>query len=189
MKPACLAAIMTVSACAGSVCADDGLRAQVLQALASQPVKHFHFVQEKKLAVLNKPLITEGELTVNGNDAVHWQIQQPYQIRYDIEGDRIRETDAQGTRDIATGNNPLAAALNEAMAATFSGQWSAQEQIASVSALGIMGDWQLQIVPRNSELQKLVRSIVVHGSENHMQDVFIAESNGDSTHIRLQPLP
>lgn len=188
MKPV-LPVALAVLCCSGAASADDALREKVLKALASQPVKHFHFVQEKKLAVLNKPLITEGELTVNSNHAVSWQIQQPYSMRYDIEGNRIRETDAQGTRDIATGNNPLAAALNEAMSATFSGQWSAQQQVATVTADGTPANWQLQIVPRNVDLQKLVSHITVRGADSQMQQVSIAETNGDNTLIRLQALP
>mgnify|MGYP003559016704 FL=1 len=94
------------------VCADNNqLREQILANLAKQSQKHFHFVQEKKLAMLDKPLMTEGELLLDKDNTVTWDIQKPYTLRYILTSDTIREIDAQGERALQTGQNPIAAAM------------------------------------------------------------------------------
>jgi hypothetical protein len=170
------------------------LRDHVLASLAKQPQKHFYFVQEKKLAMLDKPLVTEGELLLSDNQqdknhTVTWDIQKPYALRYVLTRDTIREIDAQGERTLQVGQNPIAAALTQAMTATFSGQWKDTDTLASIAATGTAADWQLQVTPLSAELQPLIKTIAVAGSEGIISTVVISESNGDSTTIHLKTLP
>jgi len=169
---------------------------QVLAALSDHVDKHFYFRQEKKLAILKNPLITDGELFLkeseNPADAmVIWDIQHPYKIRYELQQDNIKEIDNNidnennGGRIIPSSSNPLAAALTEAMIAAFSGHWENKENLAIVQAEGSMNDWTLNITPRSSELQKLIKHIVLKGSNNMVKQVNILEQNNDSTTIYL----
>ena len=171
------------------VCADNNqLRDQILASLANQPQKHFHFVQEKKLSMLDKPLITEGELLLDKDNTVTWDIQKPYTLRYILTPDTIREIDAQGERTLQTGQNPIAAAMTEAMTSTFSGQWKDNASLATIAATGALNNWQLLITPQAAELQPLIKTLSVTGSEGVIASIVIAESNGDTTTIHLQPL-
>lgn len=172
---------------------DKPLREHVLASLAKQTQKHFYFVQEKKLAMLEKPLVTEGELQLDENPqnkshTVTWDIQKPYALRYVLTRDTIREIDAQGERTLQVGQNPIAAALTQAMTATFSGQWKDTDTLANIAATGTPADWQLQITPLAAELQPLIKTISVAGNEGIISSIVIAESNGDSTTIHLKTL-
>lgn len=173
----------------GSANADDALRDQVLRALSTQPQRHFSFVQEKKLAVLANPLITEGEMLIAGEHDITWDIRKPYVMRYEIHGEHVRETDENGTRVIAIGGNPLASALAEAMATAFSGHWRAQDSITDVHVEGSLQQWQIHITPRKDDFKKIIARIDAEGSAALIHSVKILESNGDSTLIRLQVLP
>lgn len=172
---------------------DKQLRDHVLASLAKQTHKHFYFVQEKKLAILDKPLVTEGELQLDENPqnkthTVTWDIQKPYALRYVLTRDTIREIDAQGERTLQVGQNPIAAALTQAMTSTFSGQWQDTDALANITASGTPADWQLQVTTLAAELQPLIKTISVTGAEGIISSIVIAESNGDSTSIHLQPL-
>jgi len=168
---------------------NSALQENILQLLVSQPQKKFHFVQEKKLAMLNKPLITEGELLLKEDNVVIWDIQKPYAIRYELHRNFIKETDANGERTISPGTNPLAAALTEAMMAIFSGHWENQENLAHLSADGTIAKWKLDVTPRSTDLQKLIQHITVDGSTNAITQINIIESNNDSTVIHLTAAP
>lgn len=173
---------------------DKPLRDHVLATLAAQTHKHFYFVQEKKLAMLDKPLVTEGELLLDENPhnkshTITWDIQKPYALRYVLTRDTIREIDAQGERTLQVGQNPIAAALTQAMTATFSGQWKDTGALANITATGTPTDWQLQVTPLAAELQPLIKTISVAGHEGIIASVVIAESNGDSTVIHLKNPP
>lgn len=182
-----IVAVLAITSSLASL-ADSGLRDSILASLAAQPQKHFSFVQEKKLAMLEKPLVTSGELLVSADRRVVWDIRQPYEMRYEISGNTIREIDANGERVIHAGGNPLAAALSEAMAAAFSGQWQGKEELATVTAEGTHANWILHVTPHSADLRKLVGNIDVHGSQQAITTVQISESNGDSTLIHLQTL-
>lgn len=164
------------------------LRDSILHQLAQQKNYHFHFVQEKKLAMLDKPLITEGELLLDDKQTVTWDIQKPFALRYVLTPTSIREIDAQGERSIQTGQNPLAAALTQAMTATFSGQWSDDNLLATVSATGDTKNWTLHITPRSKELQMLIQTMTVDGAQKTINTVTILESNGDRAVIHLRAL-
>jgi hypothetical protein len=166
---------------------DTHLRDQIMASLGKQTQKHFHFVQEKKLAILDKPLITEGELLLDKNNVVTWDIQKPYSLRYVLTPDTIREIDAQGERTLQTGQNPIAAALTQAMASTFSGQWQDKNELATIVATGTLDNWQLLITPQATELKPLIKTLSVTGSNGDIASIVIAESNGDSTTIHLKP--
>lgn len=166
---------------------DSRLRDSILKDLAQQTERHFRFVQEKKLSMLDKPLVTEGELLLGQDNSVTWDIQKPYRLRYILTPDTIREIDAQGERTLQTGQNPVAAALTQAMTSTFNGQWKANDALASIAANGTPDNWQLLITPQAAELQPLIRTMVVTGNHGTIASVVIAESNGDSTTIHLQP--
>ena len=172
------------------------LRDAVLSGLTHNTQQHFLFVQEKKLAILDKPLITEGELlldnSLNQQQTVTWDIQKPYVLRYVLTADSIRESDAQGERTVPMSQNPIAAALTQAMTATFSGQWKADavsngDTLTSIIASGTLAAWQLHITPNADVLKPLITSIDVKGSDKTITTVVIAETNGDSTVIHLQP--
>lgn len=172
-----------------SYAGDTHLRDQIMANLGKQTKKHFHFVQEKKLAILDKPLITEGELLLDKNNVVTWDIQKPYSLRYILTPDTIREIDTQGERTLQTGQNPIAAALTQAMASTFSGQWQDENELATIAATGTLDNWQLLITPQAAELKPLIKTLFVTGSDSNIASVVIAESNGDTTTIHLQALP
>lgn len=166
--------------------ADDAvLRNTILTTLAKQKNRHFHFVQEKKLAMLDKPLITEGELLLDDTQTVTWDIQKPFALRYVLTPNSIREIDAQGERSIPTGQNPLAAALTQAMTTTFSGQWHDDSTLAAVTASGNTQQWQLQIAPLSTELKTLIQAMTVDGTQQEITTVTILESNGDRALIHL----
>ena len=173
------------------VAADSPLREQILANLAGQTQKHFYFVQEKKLSMLDKPLVTEGELQINQNPdgqehTIIWDIQKPYALRYILTRNTIREIDTQGERTLQVGQNPIAAALTQSMTATFSGQWTDNDTLAAVTATGALADWQLLVKPLSADLQPLIKTIAVTGHEGMINTVVIAESNGDSTTIHLK---
>lgn len=165
---------------------DTALRNTILTTLAKQKNRHFYFVQEKKLAMLDKPLITEGELLLDDTQTVTWDIQKPFALRYVLTPNNIREIDAQGERSIQIGQNPLAAALTQAMTATFSGQWQDDSTLAAVTASGNTQQWQLQITPRSAELKTLIQAMTVDGTQQEITTVTILESNGDRAVIHLR---
>lgn len=180
--------VLLLALCSSPLHADDALRDRILTRLANQPDKHFQFRQEKKLAMLAQPLVTQGTLQVDQQHRVIWNIQQPYQLRYELTRDEIREIDAQGTRSIKPGQNPIAAALTEALTATFSGHWEAQANLAYLSAAGNDDHWQLTITPVADALTPILQTIVVEGDQSTVQQIHITETNGDNTDIRLAPI-
>lgn len=187
LRSVCL--VLALIALPFTVLADNtALRDNILSQLAQQKNRHFHFVQEKKLAMLDKPLITEGELLLDDKQTVTWDIQKPFELRYVLTPTSIREIDAQGERNLQTGQNPLAAALTQAMTATFSGQWRDDNALATVTASGDQQQWQLQITPRSAELQTLIQSMTVDGQQKTINTVTILESNGDRAVIHLRTL-
>jgi hypothetical protein len=127
-------------------------------------------------------------LLLGQDNSVTWDIQKPYRLRYILTPDTIREIDSQGERTLQTGQNPVAAALTQAMTSTFNGQWKANDALASIAANGTQDNWQLLITPQAAELQPLIRTMVVTGNHGTIASVVIAESNGDSTTIHLQPV-
>lgn len=168
--------------------ADGQAFAEALDQLQDVEVLRADFRQRKQIEALSRPLISSGTILFASERGVYWQTQTPFPAVSLILPGEIRQRNDDGTWRVTTaGDQPMIRTFTDLFLATFSGDAS---QLRDHFELFFSGDkraWQLGLKPRDSQLQKAIRHIIVSGGEN-LDSVTIVETNGDSTTIELTSL-
>lgn len=156
---------------------------QLSAQLASVPVVHGKFVQEKHLRGLPKPLSSEGRFVLERSRGLLWLMETPVKQDYRIVPDGIEQRTPEGWKPIR--QQPGLAQQSRLFTAVLQGDRTALERdfvltlgTASASA------WQLDLVPKSPLLKQIFTSIRITGGQ-YVERIEMSETQGDSTVVRM----
>lgn len=166
----------------------DGSLEQLMRDLASVRERQARFVEERRLEILDAPLVTEGTLSYQAPDRLIRQDLTPDPALYSLEGDRLRVVAGDQERIIALDQQPALRSTFEPFLALFAGDTEALERAFEVSYAGDEQAWHLTLVPRpGSAGYAPLAEIDVAGAGDVVQEVILRERDGDETVMRLSP--
>ena len=147
------------------------------------------FVQVKKVSGLDKPLRSEGEMSVS-EDEIVWHMQRPFDVKTVMNASGITQSVDDGAPvPVGPESSNIAGGIAKSMASIMRGEWSALAQIFAIdkgTAQG-EGDWSVSLVPHDDRLSALMGKIVVHGCTD-VSHVDIVRPDGDSESISFGPV-
>lgn len=132
------------------------------------------FTQHKQLTGLPMPLMARGFYEYTENSGLRWVTQSPVESQIKITNEGISGVDnSNSTRFIA-----------DIFLAVIRGDLSQLEQYFAIQSRGDSAHWTLRLTPSTSPLSSYLSYIDVSGAE-FTEQLFIMDSNGDSTDITL----
>jgi outer membrane lipoprotein-sorting protein len=147
------------------------------------------FVQEKKLAILDKPLTIRGHFALQKPDRLIWNVHEPVRYAVRIEGEEVRQWDEDTNHVdvIHLGGDPTFKAVSEQIQAWFLGNY---DTLAKSYDVNVVSEKPLSLVftPRSdSMVAKVINHVKVTFSddERYIQTMVIDEAGGDSTSIHF----
>lgn len=152
---------------------------QSLLGVLAQRSKHTkelngNFIQRKQLSGLPMPLIARGFYEYAENSGLRWVTQSPIESQLKITNEGISGVvDSNSTRFIA-----------DIFLAVIRGDLSQLEQYFAIQSRGDSAHWTLRLTPSTDTLGNYISYIDVSGAE-FTEQLFIMDSNGDSTDITL----
>ena len=98
---------------------------QMEKAMADVKTVKTRFVQEKKMALFNHPLITRGSIWVEPPAHLLWRVDSPMRYALAIDGQRARQWDGETgkTMSMSLDGNPVFSAVTEQLNAWFGGRY------------------------------------------------------------------
>lgn len=154
--------------------------------LNAHPVVRAEFTQTRRIAALEKPLVTQGRFLVSRGEGVAWQIEHPYRSSYVLKQDSILEVAADGTRTVRGERDAGAAArINQLVRAATAGDDEAFTNWFQVQASLEGTRWRIALIPKQQQIAQYVRRVDVAGSE-FVEEVEIESSNGDQTRLAFR---
>lgn len=154
---------------------------QVMAQLATIPERHETFREEKRLAALNRPLVSEGQLVYRRPAYLEKVTVAPRPEVLLVEGDQLTLTGADGSpRTVFLGSRPEIGVLVDAIGGMLAGDLGRIERSYTIHVAGDARAWQLVLIPTNERVQEMLRQIVIRGSETVIQSVWTEQANGDS---------
>ena len=175
-----LAIVLSTTAVAGEdLLTRLSVKTQEIQSLQGR------FEQQKNIAVLPVPLMSNGRFTLEQGKSIEWQLLEPVQqtIRLSPNGITLESGGKAGKLGEAMPAQG-AETLTKVFMAVVSGQWETLSEYFEIEAAGNADKWQLLLLPRSQALAAYIRQIEIRGGE-FTEQLDIAEANGDSTIIRL----
>jgi outer membrane lipoprotein carrier protein len=145
------------------------------------------FVEEKHLAMLDHTLTIHGHFAMQKPDRLIWIVQQPVQYAVSIQGDIVKQWDADTNKvqTINIGGDPTFHAVSEQLSSWFMGNYKA---LAGSYDLSLRSEKPLTLVfaPKpDSMVAKVLKEIVITFApdQRNIDIMQITESGGSVTTI------
>ena len=189
--PLCLLGVLLASLALGSALlatpapaapAPDDALARLIADLASIPGLEARFREEKHLALLEEPLVSEGSLYYARPDRVRRSVEQPIRSTLVLRGSELSMAAGGSARVIDLTAQPTLRVFVESFRLILAGDLVRLRELydlelRSASAAG----WELALTPRAPPLSGAIAAVQVRGQGRILRELRVRESGGDET--------
>lgn len=161
---------------------------QLMADLASQKGGRARFVEKRFLAVLDKPLISSGEMTYTPPDYLEKRTLSPKVETVVLNKDTLSLERGQRKLSINLARQPEALAFVDSIRGTLSGNRSALEKNYALHLSGSADKWVLTLLPSDQKITALVHKITVSGSRNQVYNIEYLQADGDRSVLAIEPI-
>ena len=157
--------------------------AELLRSFAELPGLEASFREEKHIALLAAPLVSEGTLHFAPPGRMARHTRSPSRASVVVADGALAFGDAGGSDRIDLASSPVVRLFVESFVAILAGDRSALERMYSmaIEPTPTGGGWQLTLTPRLAEMRRVLRRVVVRGRGAVIERMRIVESSGDET--------
>jgi hypothetical protein len=154
---------------------------QLMDSLAQNKGGRATFVETKRIAMLDKPVESSGELLFTAPDRLEKRTLKPKPESMLVNGGELLVE--RGTRkyQVQLQAYPQLAAFIDSIRGTLAGDRKALERNYQLSLDGTADNWSLQLLPLDKKMQEVVRRIRIAGSRDQVKSVEIVQADGDSS--------
>jgi hypothetical protein len=161
--------------------------AALMQKLSEVRTAGGKFTERKYFSILDEPLILKGTVRYRAPDYVRKEYHDPDSESYEVRGNNLTIEFPDGRRrDLSIDEHPVLRAFVESYRGTLAGDLERLRRYFDLELGGRMDAWQLRLTPRNLELAKRLRAVVMRGREGTVTSVETLEGNGDRSVMMLE---
>ena len=155
--------------------------------LAQHPAGRARFVETKKLALLDAPVVSSGTLSYEPPDKLEKHTLQPQPERLRVEGERVIVEREGRRRELRLQQYPEVLSMVEAIRGTLIGNQALLKAHYELRLGGSEQDWRLILTPRDERLARWVTQIVVQGKRGVVASIETIQADGDRSLMTIQP--
>ena len=160
---------------------------QLLKLLAARRHGHVTFTEVQRLAILDRPLESSGELLYDAPDRLEKRTLNPRAETLVLEHGVLTAHRGHRTYLMPLRDYPQVAPFIESIRATLAGDREALERLFRVGFEGSLAHWSLRLVPTDARLAGAVREIRIEGERDAIRSVDIRHGDGDRSLLSLGP--
>ena len=158
----------------------------LMQRMSSTTGVRAEFREEKTLALLETPLVSEGTLYFVPPSRLARITTRPGASALVIDGGRMSYTDEAGESDVDLSGNRVARSIVENFIVLFGGDLAALRERYRVE-FGAEGTrWHMQLTPKTAPLTQFIASVEMRGVGPELEEMVIREADGDRTVTRFR---
>jgi len=174
---------------AGAAASASGDLDEVMGLLAMRKHGHVEFVEQRFLAVLNRPIESSGELRFDAPEHLEQRTLKPRVESLVVDGGVLTIDRGHTHRVTDLHAYPQVGPFIESIRATLAGDRRALEQVFHVEFFGTTARWTLTLVPLESKAKQLVAQVKIDGIRDQLLKVEIRQTDGDRSLMTLRPSP
>jgi len=158
---------------------------KVMSALSQRKHGHVTFVEEKHIALLDKPVKSSGELLYDAPDRLEQRTLTPKRESLVLQNGVV--TADRGTRHYTLDlrQYPQIVPFIESIRATLAGDRAALERVFHLSFGGSFDSWTLTLGPLDAKLARTVKQITIQGTQDAIHQVEILQGDGDRSVLTI----
>lgn len=159
---------------------DAALLDSIARQLSRSPVVRAGVMQEKTLAILSRPMRSQGHLLFSRDHGLYWAMTSPIASETVMTREALLSiTDGQ-RRLMTVAEQPALAAVGDIFFPVLSGDIAALQGAFMLHAEGNAQRWTLVLIPRNEPLSRFIARITLSGSTD-LERMQLTDSKGDNT--------
>ena len=162
--------------------------AQLMNDLARHKGGTAKFVEKKYIALLDRPVVSTGELTYSAPDRLEKRTLTPKQETLRLDKDLLSIEREKQKLSINLANQPEALAFVDSLRGTLNGNRAALEKNYLLHLSGNSEKWVLTLLPSEQKIAALVQRITVSGSRDHIRSIEYLQADGDRSLLLIEPL-
>ena len=158
---------------------------QLMDALAQNKSGRATFVETKHIAMLDRPVVSSGELLYTAPDRLEKRTLKPKPESMIVQGNELTIERGVRTYRVQLAAQPQLAAFIDSIRGTLAGDRKALERNYRLGLEGTPQDWVLQLVPLDEKMQAVIKQIRISGVQDQVKSVEITQADGDSSVMRI----
>lgn len=153
----------------------------LMDSLAQHKSGRATFVETKRIAMLDKPVESSGELVFVAPDRLEKRTLKPKPESMTVDGDALTLERGSQKRRMQLQAYPEVAAFIDSIRGTLAGDRKALERSYRLSLDGSPDGWTLQLVPIDEKMKAVVQRIRIAGVRDQVNSIAITQADGDSS--------
>jgi outer membrane lipoprotein-sorting protein len=154
---------------------------QLMQSLAQAKSGRATFVETKRIAMLDKPVESSGELLFVAPDRLEKRTLKPRPESMVVDGDELSIERGNRNYHLRLQSYPELAAFIDSIRGTLAGNLKTLERDFRLNLSGTASAWTLQLFPFDEKMKAVVRRIVITGAQGQVNTIEIDQADGDSS--------
>ncbi len=146
------------------------------------------FVEKRYSALLEKPVISRGEMTYTTPNRLVKVTIEPRAESIVLDGDTLSLERGQRKIAIHLSNRPEARAFVDSIRSTLAGNRSALEKNYLLLLSGTQEEWRLVLTPTESKISALLKKINISGNGKQIREIEYIQIDDDRTVLQIKPL-
>lgn len=159
---------------------------QLMADLASNKGGKARFTETRYLAVLDKPVISTGELSYQAPDQLEKRTISPRLEILQLNGDILNLERNQKKLSIQLSRHPEALAFVDSIRGTLSGNRVALERNYAIRISGTPNKWTLTLLPNDQLIATVVLRITIAGSKQQIHTIEYLQADGDRSIMSIE---
>jgi outer membrane lipoprotein-sorting protein len=161
---------------------------QLMSDLAKHKGGKAKFVEKKYISLLEKPVVSSGEMTYTAPDWLEKRTLTPKVETLRLDKDLLSIEREKQKITINLSSQPEALAFIDSIRGTLSGNRAALEKNYLLSLSGSSDKWVLTLLPSEQKIAALVQRITVSGSKNQIRSIEYLQADGDRSVMSIEPI-
>ena len=177
-------AVALASAGSAGAAGEDRLD-RVLALLGAHTHRRARFTEIQHLAILDRPLISSGELIYDAPNRLEERVLKPRRESLVTTGDELVLARGSRRRTLPMSAVPQVAPLIASIRATLAGDRGALARHFDLAFTGTVDHWTLQLTPKSKSFARKIARIRLEGAKDALSSVEILETDGDSSTMTI----
>lgn len=161
--------------------------ARLMKLLARSKGGRTTFTETKHMAVLDKPLLSSGELVYKPPDYLEKRTLKPTRETFVLDHNALTVVRHEKKYSLRLQDYPRVAALTAGILGTLSGNRAALQRSYKLQLRGPPTQWTLTLSPTDSHIASIIRDIIFHGKQGQVLSIVIHQPDGDYSVMTIAP--
>lgn len=160
----------------------------LMKSLARHEGGRARFVETRHIALLDKPVISSGELLYQPPARLEKRTLKPKPELMVLDGDTLQLERGKNKFSIRLTEQPEALAFVDSLRGTLSGDKAALEKSYKLKLDGNEQRWMLDLLPNDPRVANFVLRITFAGTKGQVEWIRYLQADGDSSEMTIQPV-